>query len=396
MVFKFKGEIHSSKSLVNRLLILQRAYPELKLEYNTTSQDVLDMQRLLKEFDQGETEFFVGNGGTTFRFFSLWLSRQKGSWTLNLGDQLSHRPQAQVIDCLQQVGVKAEMLTGSCVKIQGQPWDLSKIIKIDISESTQFFSGFVLAAVGEKKEIKINLDNIEQASGYEQMTLNLLKKLDFLVEEKDSHLLIKPPVKLPQVIKVGADWSSIFYLSLFAFSDNSIEISNVDFLSPEPDRQGYEILKQLGLSYEQTSDSTLKISPSKLALKSYNFDFRKNPDLFPGFCALITQMDYKDLTDVFSITFPWQLKIKESDRLKNSLELLQLFNVKYSKVAENKIIIEGRNEGVLPEDIEINTYDDHRMFMSAEFLRSKGHSIKTSEVSSYKKSFPEFLEIVRG
>lgn len=409
MSFQYAGALHSSKSLVNRYLILQQAFSDLKISYKSDSEDVLFMESLFEKFKSGEKQFDVGEGGTTFRFFSFWISQQQGDWILKLGPQLSRRPHAEISEILDQVGVKSEFLSSDIFKIYGKPWALDQDVTLDLKNSTQFFTGFILAAAGSLSTIKVNVLNPELASGYEVITLKILKDLDFEIQKEESknslRYQILPPQNISKSIEVGADWSSIFYLALFAFSGAQIQILNADSDSPEPDLQGLCILRDCGLD-ALIEDRKLIVKTSQILLKKEIFDFRKNPDLFPGFCGLlIALVKSQDSThDSVTLLYPAQLQIKESDRLARSLELFDRFGVLYKKVKDGELWVDLKNQvsgdstakALATLGPTFNTDYDHRMLMTVMFLRSTGLSITPTEYESHSKSFPEFMEIING
>ncbi len=60
--FKFNGSIDDSKSIVNRLLIVQSHYKNLKLNFTSEADDVLYLQQALRDLEQGLYEFDLGAG----------------------------------------------------------------------------------------------------------------------------------------------------------------------------------------------------------------------------------------------------------------------------------------------------------------------------------------------
>lgn len=143
--FSYQGVIPASKSLVNRALIVQSYFPNLKLEIDSQSEDVLHLQAALAKIS-GRTErytnadLFCGDGGTTLRFLALRVSRIPGDYVLTGTDRLFARPQAELISLLKQLGVQAQLLSNS-VRIQSKGWSqLGKDVVVSQSESSQFLS----------------------------------------------------------------------------------------------------------------------------------------------------------------------------------------------------------------------------------------------------------------
>lgn len=398
MSFSFTGALHSSKSLVNRLLILQHIFSDLQLSYDSTSEDVKNLEQLFEDYNQGKTEFFMGDGGTTFRFFSFWISMQEGVWRLRLGEQLARRPHDAILHILRQVGIRAEFQSPELLEISGGTWDEFETVEIDLAESTQFLTGFLLSASQLRSEFTIKTLNAHQSSGYEEITFGLLQNLGFQIqavmsEEAEITYRVQPPDAVHQRVQVGADWSSVFYISLFAFLGADIKITNIDVDSPEPDREGLQILSECGLNFG-LEEKSLIIKPSAFKMRKENFDFRKNPDLFPGFCALLAWA-LPEQEEVV-LQYPWQLKIKESDRLNKSLEFFKIAGLSYSFQDSNTLVVQRAQSEPKEIHADFDTAMDHRMLMSAMFLKHAGWGLELHDFDSHRKSFPEFMEIIHG
>jgi 3-phosphoshikimate 1-carboxyvinyltransferase len=76
MRFRFEGEIPASKSMMNRALLVQSFFPELKIEGQSDCLDVRHMKAATTGFGSHH-EMDAGEAGTTFRFLALRASREK-------------------------------------------------------------------------------------------------------------------------------------------------------------------------------------------------------------------------------------------------------------------------------------------------------------------------------
>lgn len=422
--FKYSGLIESSKSIVNRALILQAIHPNLKIKYTSQAQDILDLERCLNLFknhvDQNlknETKtkdlvLDVGSGGTTFRFLTLFLSKYLGTWHLKLSNQLSKRPHDDLMKILKQLGVFVEFHKnmessnesslenqGGLLTLKSNFWQSDKV-DVDFSKSSQFFTGLALAASDSKKPFIINCNNRDQSSGYEFITLELLKQMGVQVLDQGESIQIQNPGIDPVEINVGADWSSVIYILSFCFSGAEIEITNLDLKSPEPDLKGLEFLKQMGLELEIEASKTftiLKAKPSQLNSKLRVLDLKNNPDLFPQLVVLLSQMASKHGVSV-QVEYMNQLIYKESDRLNVMIEILIELGFKV-KIEKQILTIQATSDVEVnksTKDFNFNSKSDHRLIMCFELLKSFGYNIHYSHKDEVKKSFSNFFEIIYG
>lgn len=416
--FSYSGPLESSKSVVNRALILQAMHPNLVLQYQSQAKDILELKQALatfKNFKDGDSKILdAGSGGTTFRFLALYLSKFIGTWSLKISPQLAVRPKSELINILSQLGsvvLNQSELENNLVNKKAPPnlyfqmktqfWTTDEAT-VDFSQSSQFFSGLVLAASDHKKPFKIKCKNRNQSSGYENITLKMVQKIGVDVFDEGSTVTLhkKNAIDAKVEINIGADWSSVIYLLSFCFSGSKVEITNVDFNSYEPDLKGLELLKRLGLNYEvqvESEFSVIKSKPSQLHESSELNDLTKNPDLFPIFMVLLSQQALAYNKQVH-LKFPRQLIYKESDRLNSMIDVLH--TIGFETKVEDQILVlhplplafKMKNTDV----IQLDSKADHRLIMSFELLKSFNYNINYNHADEVKKSFANFFKIIKG
>lgn len=416
--FKYIGPIESSKSIVNRALILKAIHPQLNLTYNSQAQDVLDLNECLEKFsdlkDQEfkqktnsdfNTSFYVGSGGTTFRFLALFLSKYLGTWNIKLSEQLAQRPSEDLVKVLNQLGVEVLFSKGlnsefeTLMTIKSNFWK-TNTVSVDFLKSSQFFSAIALAASDSKNEFTILCENRHESSGYEIITLDLLRKIGVQVEDLGHKVKIKNLSSEGHHLSVGADWSSIIYLLSFCFSGSEIEITNIDFESLEPDKKGLDILKSLGLSFEIEKNngfSRVRCESSDLGRNTLEINLTHNPDLFPQFAVLLSQISLKYQVET-KIEYPKQLIYKESNRLDQMKKVL--ISLGFDVLIKENIFTIKSNSTVealrFEKSFNFDSKLDHRLIMSFELLKSFGYNIKYNDKDEVKKSFANFFEIING
>ncbi len=462
--FRYSGPLESSKSIVNRALILQAIHPSLEIKYSSHAQDVLDLKKAVENFKNFQNKkpdtditicFDAGSGGTTFRFFVIYLSKYLGRWSVKLSESLKKRPMEDLIQLLEQLGstvspcflmnkntdvkinqnieIKDISKTGpSFFQFQSNFWNTQEV-SVDFSKSSQFFSALALAASDSTSTFLIKCLNRDQSSGYENITLELLKKVGVDVKDnidtveirknsdqpaveldskhrqiyepahKSIIESIREPKRKPAHIKtidVGADWSSIIYLLSFCFSGSTIEITNVDLDSKEPDLKGLKFLKDLGLNYKIKKSSlfsVLSCEPSCLKPDILSFNLKKNPDLFPVIVVLLSQLSLQYSKEVF-IEYPEQLIFKESDRLNTMVSALKKLGFTIKAKDSKLSLIAGTSDQEITKatDYILDSKLDHRIIMAYELLKSFGYKIKYENKKEVQKSFSNFFAIING
>ena len=242
--FSFKGSVEASKSLMNRALILQAQYPQLEIEGQSSSDDVLHLQKALQTTG---SEFFVGEGGTTFRFLAIMLSKRSGIWKLRGSERLFSRPLDPLLDLFRQLNVSATFDQNS-LNLHSSGWKLPDQITIDLSKSSQFASGFLLCCWDMEKPIQIQFSENRVSDGYLEMTLQLLSSVGFEYKKTESGISVSKLQKLKaSKVTVEQDISSAFAVAALAAIRGSCDLYPFDLKSLQPDVAFFEIFKKIGI-----------------------------------------------------------------------------------------------------------------------------------------------------
>jgi len=385
-----KIEISSSKSLLNRALILQSYSQQLKLNAQSGSEDSDHLQEGLSNLHSGR-EFFVGEGGTTLRFLALRVSRIPGVHTLRGKESLFHRPQAGLKKLLMQLGVSSKWKTDR-VEIESTGWKIPDFsFKVEVQDSSQFVSSLVLNSWELPQDLKFHIDSHEPSESYFDMTLKLCEKvgLEFQEHSEDDGLrsfLIRREQKLKaQNLTIEMDMSSAFTMAAFAALNEDLELSDYPFQSDQPDIEFMEFFKQMGIRLEKRNSSLVVLKTDRF--HSLNASLRNCPDLFPVLAVLCSQAE-----GVSRLSGAPQLVHKESNRLKKTKELLDLCDLK-TRDLEDGIEVFGSQSQRSEKTVVFDPASDHRLAMAAALLKSVGFKIEIQSPQVVKKSFSDFWEL---
>jgi len=396
MNYFYKGEISASKSIYNRLLIVQHYYPQIKLKGNTTSEDVLNLISSLQALKQGENVFEIGEGGTTFRFFAFLLSRKKGVYHLKMKGNLKNRPHEELTEILSRLGSELEWTQSGCnLYSQGWPESLTEI-EVKATKTSQNLTGLILNSIDLKKSFTIYIKDEIESFSYFEMTLKLLKQIGFKVnfirdKFKNSKIVIDPTTDVAeQTVPIEPDISSVFSVAAAAVLKGSICIENIPKASLQPDVKFIEIFKNINAKFEISEfQSCNQLSVFTSAhLRPIQIDLSQTPDLFPVLSILCAHIPGKSV-----LYGAMQLKFKESNRIKSIINILKQMNIQYQE-NDDGIILNGNSRIDKIKKIEVETFKDHRIAMAAGLLMHAGWNVKIDNASVVNKSFPEFWNIL--
>ncbi len=389
--------ISGSKSESNRLLILQKFYPNLELKNLSDSDDTNHLQEALAS-NNGVIN--IGHAGTAMRFLTAYFSAKESREVILTGsERMQNRPIKILVEALKILGADIQYMEKEGyppLKIKGKELTINKV-NIDGNVSSQYISALLLIASSLKNGLEIELLGEVTSIPYIKMTLALLNNLGIKTTWKENIITIasKKNIEAKTVI-VESDWSSASYFySLVALSKigTTITLSSYKKESLQGDNSLVEVYKNFGVKtrFNQhsitLSKETAVISSAVEKSQPLTLNLKGSPDLAQTITVTCFGLGIAcDLTGLHT------LKIKETDRLvalKNELEKLG------AEVIITDKSLHLKASGKINKDITIQTYDDHRMAMAFAPLALKVPII-IEDADVVTKSFNSFWPVFKS
>ena len=397
-----KGSITlpSSKSLSNRLLILQQLYPDsLQINNLSEAEDTLLMTRLLREIagkkpESNYLELDTGNAGTAMRFLTAYLSNVPGKWILRGSERMKQRPIGLLIDALKFLGADIEYLGRigyPPLMIKGKLLKGGEI-RIESGTSSQFISALLLIAPVLPGGLKILLKGEPVSFPYIDMTLYLLKSLGIGAVKERNRIVISQNNGINQkTIKVESDWSSAaFWYEAAALSDDvDLVLEGLQKISFQGDAILADIFRNFGVESE-FFENGVRLTKIKKKIDGFYFDFTDYPDLAPAVITSCLAMGLRGRFEGLK-----NLKIKETDRLQALKTEYRKMGINLDPDSTSDLVprIEFSPQKFQPViDSKIDTYNDHRMAMAFAPLAVRFGSIRIENPIVVGKSYPHFWE----
>lgn len=383
-------EVSGSKSETNRLLLMQVLYPNLVLE-NTSNSD--DSEVMLQALSSSDSLKDIHHAGTAMRFLTAYFAVQDGNEVVLTGSsRMQERPIQILVEALRELGadIQYELNEGfPPLRIKGKKLTENKV-SLPADVSSQYISALLLIAPKLQNGLELTLKGKITSIPYIQMTLSVLKELGVEVFFDKQTIKVVPQFKIPDSkFIIESDWSSASYFySMVALSEVGVQIqlSSYKKNSLQGDSILMEIYRDLGVEtvFEENSILLKKVD---CVLKPINLDLNNAPDI-----AQTIAVTCFGLGIGCHLTGLHTLKIKETDRLlalKTELGKLGATVV----VTEDSLTLEPSQN--IRSDVEIATYEDHRMAMAFAPLALKTNLvIQQAEVVS--KSYPDFWKDLKN
>ena len=358
-------DLPSSKSISNRLLIIKALCKEKFLIKNLSESD--DTILLKNALNSKEKTINVSHAGTSFRFLTSFFSIQKGKeFVLNGSDRMKERPIKELVNSLQELGVKIEYLEKKDfppLKIIGTEIDRGEI-EIDGTISSQFISSLLLIAPNLRNGLILKIKGELVSKPYVLMTLKLMSKFGINWTWNKDIITILKQEYVAKNYTVESDWSAAtFWFQSASLSEKcKIILRGLNEESIQGDSACKKIFKDLGVD-SVFKNGDLILTKNKRISPSETYNLIETPDIYQSLkCTLFSLNKDSEFTGIQT------LRNKETDRI---------------TAVENELLKLNT-----PKIIE--TYDDHRMAMSFAPLSLKFEELQISNPGVISKSYPNY------
>ncbi|WP_144283699.1 3-phosphoshikimate 1-carboxyvinyltransferase [Chryseobacterium echinoideorum] len=382
-------QISGSKSISNRLLILESLFSNIEIGNLSNSQDT----QLLKKALSSECETIdIHHAGTAMRFLTSYFSIQEGKTTILTGSgRMKERPIKNLVTALQNLDVEIEYLGNEGfppLKIKGRKITRSKV-DVPVNISSQFITSLLLIAGKLENGLEINLVGEVTSRSYIEMTLDILTKFGIKNRFIGNTIIVESFVNDQQsgiTYEVESDWSSASYFYSFAaIGRETIHLKSFYKESTQGDSAIANIYEKFfGIkTIFMEEEHQLSVQP----IENFQFpekivlDMNNCPDIAQTLCVTAAALKIP-----FEISGLGTLKVKETDRLSALHNELKKLGTE-TEISDSTIRSVSFNNP--EENIAIKTYQDHRMAMSfAPFCLIKELTIEDEDV--VEKSYPMF------
>lgn len=383
-------QISGSKSISNRLLILESLFNNIKIGNLSNSQDT---EMLTKALSENSEVVDIHHAGTAMRFLTSYFSIFEGKNTILTGSgRMKERPIKNLVSALKDLGAEIEYMENEGfppLKITGKKIRQSKV-DVPANISSQFITSLLLIAGKLENGLEINLVGEITSRSYIEMTLDILTKFGIKAGFIGNTIKVEPFTNLSSAIsyEVESDWSSASYFySICALGRETIHLKSFYKKSTQGDSAIAKIYEKFfGITTIFSEDEhkiTLQPDSNFTFPEKIELDMNDCPDIAQTLCVTAAALKIP-----FDISGLGTLRVKETDRLQALYNELKKLG---TDTEITDLTIKSTQFGDAEENISIKTYQDHRMAMSfAPFCLIKELNIEDADV--VEKSYPKFWE----
>lgn len=325
----------------------------------------------------------ASNSGTTIRIAAAISALSENKITLDGDSSLRKRPMQLLLDALQSLGARCTSTYGSPpITVQGKI--RGGQVTIPGSVSSQFISALMIAAPKTEDGIMLDIEGELVSKPYLEATIAAMKKFGANVETISPYKKYKIPRQdyASTNFVIPSDLSSMALLlsaAVLLGDDITIRASIGDL--PQGDKEIISHLQKMGVKVN-TSNDTITVNNPAL-LEGGRFDLSNTPDLLPPMAILALKT--KNPIDIYNVK---HARFKETDRIA----------IIASELAKLGVLVQEKEDGLIlqaPKNTtgaELNSHDDHRLFMAFCIAGMYVGNCTVSDPESVDVSYPTFIK----
>ena len=393
--------IPSSKSAVQRLLICAAlGEGETALAVDGLSRDIMATAACLealgaeiktepgsiriKPIRQVRSNVLLpcGESGATLRFLLPVAGALGSSGCFQMEGRLPERPMQQYEAQLRSHGMNIRR-DGTRLYFDGRlsPGEY----RLPGNVSSQFFSGLLLALPLLDGNSLVRAEGSPESEAYIRMTEQALALSGVRIEKPDAltwQIAGGQRFSLPSSLRAEGDWSNAaFFLCMGALSERGVCVEGLERSSAQGDRAVLSILERFGAEVTWEGEA---VRVRRGRLTPGLIDASAIPDLIPALSVLAC-----GAVGDTEIIHAARLRLKESDRLKSTAQLIRDLRGSVDELPDGLIV---HGSGSLRGG-SADPCGDHRIAMSAAVAACLcSESVIVRNASCVEKSYPAFWD----
>ena len=431
------AEVPGSKSITNRALLLAAmADGTSRLEGAAFSEDSVHFLNALKELGftaqadekkcsvvieghggkipNKNAKIYVGSAGTAARFLTAFTAMGDGEYILESSDQMRKRPMRELLVALESLGaeftwLKDEYTFPMKVKgiLYGRNSDINsekksemnlngviadkviepKQVDLNIDRSSQFLSALLLVLPIAFYDVTIKMTGTRQARSYVEMTEQMMKQFGHTGIEKlaGDCYRVRGMKYTALNYNIEPDVSAACYFyALAAATGKRAMVKRMRKDSLQGDMKFIGMLEKMGceVRWDKDKENNLWLKGPDGKLKGIEVKMSDFSDQALTLAAIAPFADSK-----VTITGIAHIRGQESDRIKVIVDELTKMGISCNELTDGVEIYPGT-----PKNVEIETYNDHRVAMSFAVTGLAGDGMTILNPECCKKTFAGFFD----
>ena len=335
----------------------------------------------IRQIPAGDCLLPCGESGSTLRFLLPVAGALGAKAVFSMEGRLPERPLTPLDEELCRHGMRLQK-DGSWLRCEGvlQPGDY----RLPGNISSQYISGLLMALPCLPDDSTLTVEGTVESEAYIAMTEEALSLagIRFGKDRWQYRLPGGQRGKLPETLRVEGDYSgAAFFLCAGAFSTEGIRVEGLRPDSAQGDRAVLERLRSFGAEVREEPEG---IWVRRGTLRGITIDAAPIPDLIPVLSVVAAGAEGET-----QIRNARRLRLKESDRLHSTTEMLSALGAEITE-QDDGLVIRGKP---MLSGGTVDSFGDHRIAMAAAVAATIcREAVEIQDPDCVQKSYPRFWE----
>ena len=335
----------------------------------------------IQKVPEGCCELLCGESGSTLRFLLPVVGALGAQAAFHREGRLPQRPLAPLDGVLTAHGMTLSE-DGDLLLCSGQLQAGNYTIAGNVS--SQYISGLLMALPLLIRDSLLMVSGPLESAAYVAMTEDALQLSKLTIPKMGAMWAIPGQQRchLPKRTVVEGDWSNTaFFLCMGALSKEGVTVEGLNLQSSQGDRGVLDVLRRFGAEVTEHGDA---VTVRRGTLHGVMIDAAPIPDLIPVLSVVASVAEGET-----RVENAYRLRLKESDRLKSTANLLRALGGQVEEKEDGLVItgVPALHGGA------VETQNDHRLAMSAAVAACAATGeVTVDNDACVAKSYPRFWE----
>ena len=331
---------------------------------------------------------FVGNAGTAARFLPCLVAAGDATVDFKGDPRMSERPMGELLKLLADQGAVVSggdrypfTLTGHGLR--------GGALSLDISHSTQFASGLLMAAPYAKAPLSLTVTGDRQQIPYVDMTAEVMRQFGVAVRREGAVFHV-PQGRYTAVERYGVEpdlSAAAYFFAATTLIGGKVTILGTQAQAMQGDIRFLKVLQHLGASFYQDEQGlTLEKDPSTPLKGGLTVDMNAFSDQALTLAAMAPFCD-----GPITVKNVAHIRDQECDRIKAAVANLKLLGIQAEEQPEGFTVQPGA-----PQGASLPSYGDHRVAMAFSLVGLRTAGVFIQDPGCVAKTFADYWQALEA
>ena len=342
---------------------------------------------------RSKADLFVGNSGTSIRFLAALCAVGKGTFTLDGVPRMRERPQADLLEALQTLGVYAASVENTgCppLRVESEHGLQGGTVRMRAEASSQFLSALLMTAPYAAGDVRLEVQGNFRPL-YVEITQRMMAQWGVKVDAEQNrfHISHGQQYVAQEAYAIEPDASSAsYFFATAALTGGRVTVRGLTTEALQGDvRFATEVLAEMGCEVQEEAEGLTVIGRPEGKLRGVDRDMSLISDTALTLAAIAPFADTP--TTIRNIA---HTRLQECDRITAVCTELKRMGVQVEERPDGYTIYPA--ESLRPATVQ--TYQDHRVAMSFALLGLRVPGIVIDNPACVAKTFPGYWQALES